>query len=159
MRTNGVEINYYERLNPNYFEPLSDIPRVDETIDDVKNERFTYLELMLKDKLQEERKSLKSVIQDLEDEVLSNAGVDVFEEVFKLIFIKLYDEMESSEDRMYIEKNLKALKKKEHLSDKELLLKIENEDFRKLEFRSRGDAYHTKEVINQLFKHAKNKRP
>lgn len=157
--TNGVEINYYERLNPNYFEPLSDIPRVDETIDDVKNERFTYLELMLKDKLQEERKSLKSVIQDLEDEVLSNAGVDVFEEVFKLIFIKLYDEMESSEDRMYIEKNLKALKKKEHLSDKELLLKIENEDFRKLEFRSRGDAYHTKEVINQLFKHAKNKRP
>ena len=159
VRTNGVEINYYERLNPNYFEPLSDIPRVDETIDDVKNERFTYLELMLKDKLQEERKSLKSVIQDLEDEVLSNAGVDVFEEVFKLIFIKLYDEMESSEDRMYIEKNLKALKKKEHLSDKELLLKIENEDFRKLEFRSRGDAYHTKEVINQLFKHAKNKRP
>lgn len=155
----GVEINYYERLNPNYFEPLSDIPRVDETIDDVKNERFTYLELMLKDKLQEERKSLKSVIQDLEDEVLSNAGVDVFEEVFKLIFIKLYDEMESSEDRMYIEKNLKALKKKEHLSDKEWLLKIENEDFRKLEFRSRGDAYHTKEVINQLFKHAKNKRP
>lgn len=159
VRTNGVEINYYERLNPNYFEPLSDIPRVDETIDDVKNERFTYLELMLKDKLQEERKSLKSVIQDLEDEVLSNAGVDVFEEVFKLIFIKLYDEMESSEDRMYIEKNLKALKKKEHLSDKEWLLKIENEDFRKLEFRSRGDAYHTKEVINQLFKHAKNKRP
>ena len=159
VRTNGVEINYYERLNPNYFEPLSDIPRVDETIDDVKNERFTYLELMLKDKLQEERKSLKSVIQDLEDEVLSNAGVDVFEEVFKLVFIKLYDEMESSEDRMYIEKNLKALKKKEHLSDKEWLLKIENEDFRKLEFRSRGDAYHTKEVINQLFKHAKNKRP
>ena len=159
VRTNGVEINYYERLNPNYFEPLSDIPRVDETIDDVKNERFTYLEFMLKDKLQEERKSLKSVIQDLEDEVLSNAGVDVFEEVFKLIFIKLYDEMESSEDRMYIEKNLKALKKKEHLSDKEWLLKIENEDFRKLEFRSRGDAYHTKEVINQLFKHAKNKRP
>lgn len=159
VRTNGVEINYYERLNPNYFEPLSDIPRVDETIDDVKNERLTYLELMPKDKLQEERKSLKSVIQDLEDEVLSNAGVDVFEEVFKLIFIKLYDEMESSEDRMYIEKNLKALKKKEHLGDKELLLKIENEDFRKLEFRSRGDAYHTKEVINQLFKHAKNKRP
>ena len=31
----------------------------------------------------------------MEDEVLANAGVDVFEEVFKLIFTKLYDEMES----------------------------------------------------------------
>ena len=29
----------------------------------------------------------------MEDEVLANAGVDVFEEVFKLIFTKLYDEM------------------------------------------------------------------
>lgn len=80
--TNWMEINYYERLNPNYFEPLSDIPSFNETIDDVKDERFTYLELMQKDKLQEERKSLKSVIQDLEDEVLANAWVDVFEEVF-----------------------------------------------------------------------------
>ena len=29
----------------------------------------------------------------MENEVLANAGVDVFEEVFKLIFTKLYDEM------------------------------------------------------------------
>jgi len=71
--TNGTEINYYERLNPNYFEPLSDIPRSDETIDDVKNERFTYLELMQKDRLIEERKSLKKLIEEIEDEVLSNA--------------------------------------------------------------------------------------
>ena len=33
------------------------------------------------------------MIEDLEDEVLANAGVDVFEEVFKLIFTKLYDEL------------------------------------------------------------------
>jgi len=32
----------------------------------------------------------------MEDEVLANAGVDVFEELFKLIFTKLYDEMESA---------------------------------------------------------------
>lgn len=31
----------------------------------------------------------------MEDKVLANAGVDVFEELFKLIFTKLYDEMES----------------------------------------------------------------
>ena len=34
-----------------------------------------------------------NLFEDLEDEVLANAGVDVFEEVFKLIFTKLYDEL------------------------------------------------------------------
>jgi type I restriction enzyme M protein len=158
--TNGIEIDYYERLDPNYFEPLSDIPNFNETIDDVKNEKFTYLELMIKDKLAEERKSLKEIIKEMEDEVLANAGVDVFEEVFKLIFIKLYDEMESADDRVNIEQQLKMKKKNQHsLSDKELLASIDNEDFRKLEFRSRGDAHHTKEVVNKLFKDAKTKRP
>jgi len=109
--TNGTEIDFYERLDPNYFEPLSDIPKANETIDDIKNERFTYLELMQKDRLLEERKSLKALIQEIEDEVLANAGVDVFEEVFKLIFTKLYDEMQSSEDRIVIERDFKKLKK------------------------------------------------
>ncbi|MCK4524813.1 MAG: N-6 DNA methylase [Candidatus Andersenbacteria bacterium] len=158
--TNGVEINFYERLDPNYFEPLSDIPKANETIDDVKNEIFTYLELMQKDKLQEERKSLKTLIQEMEDEVLANAGVDVFEEVFKLIFIKLYDEMESSEDRQMIERDFKRIKKQSpKLKDKKILTKIDNSDFRQLEFRSRGDAHHTKEVINKLFQKAKEKWP
>ena len=156
--TNGVEINYYERLNPNYFEPLSNIPKADETIDDVKNERFTYLELMQKDRLVAERKSLKDLIQEMEDEVLSNAGVDVFEEVFKLIFTKLYDEMESAEDRSSIESEFKQLKKHNPtLTDREILSKIDNEDFKKLEFRSRGDAHHTKQVIIELYQKAKNK--
>src|SRR5690606_566227 len=35
----------------------------------------------------------------MEDEVLANAGVDVFEELFKLIFTKLYDEMESGRSK------------------------------------------------------------
>jgi type I restriction enzyme M protein len=38
-------------------------------------------------------RSLRQLIEDMEDEVLANAGVDVFEEVFKLIFTKLYDEL------------------------------------------------------------------
>lgn len=156
--TNGTEINYYERLDPNYFEPLSDIPKASETIDDVKNERFTYLELMVKDRLTEERKSLKDLIQEMEDEVLSNAGVDVFEEVFKLIFTKLYDEMESADDRVEIETQFKLLKKKNpEFTDKQILEQIDNDDFRKLEFRSRGDAHHTKEVINELYQKAKDK--
>lgn len=156
--TNGVEINYYERLDPNYFEPLSDIPKASETIDDVKNERFTYLELMGKDRLTEERKSLKDLIQEMEDEVLSNAGVDVFEEVFKLIFTKLYDEMESADDRVNIETQFKIIKKQNPtLADKEIFAQIDNTDYRKLEFRSRGDAHHTKETINALYQKAKDK--
>lgn len=52
-----------------------------------------------KDKLVSEKKSLKGLIEEMEDEVLANAGVDVFEEVFKLIFTKLYDEMESGRNK------------------------------------------------------------
>ena len=162
--TNGTAIDYYERLDPNYFEPLSDIPKATETIDDVKNEIFTYLELMQKDRLAEEKKTLKSLIEDMEDEVLSNAGVDVFEEVFKLIFTKLYDEMQSSSDREQIERDFRKEKRKDNtLSDKEILTQLINEnsdninEYRKLEFRSRGDAHYTKEMINKLFQKAKNK--
>ena len=162
--TNGVEIDYYERLNPNYFEPLSDIPKADETIDDVKNEVFTYLELMQKDRLAIERKSLKKLIEEIEDEVLSNAGVDIFEEVFKLIFTKLYDEMQSSDDRVQIERDIKKTQKqKRNLSDKQILQSLTDDnidntnEYRQLEFRSRGDAHHTKDVINKLFKKAKQK--
>jgi len=156
--TNGVEINYYERLDPNYFEPLSDLPKANEKIDDVKNEKFTYLELMQKDRLLEERKSLKSLIQEMEDEVLSNAGVDVFEEVFKLIFTKLYDEMESADDRVNIETQYKIIKKQNpELTDKQIFEKVDSDGFRKLEFRSRGDAHYTKEVINNLYQKAKDK--
>lgn len=156
--TNGTEINYYERLDPNYFEPLSDIPKANEKIEDIKNEKFTYLELMEKDRLSEERKSLKDLIQEMEDEVLANAGVDVFEEVFKLIFTKLYDEMESADDRVNIETQFKLIKKQSpNFTDKEILKQIDSDGFRKLEFRSRGDAHYTKEVINNLYQKAKDK--
>lgn len=162
--TNGIEIDYYERLDPNYFEPISNIPKASEKISDIKNESFTYLELMGKDRLTEERKSLKDLIQEMEDEVLANAGVDVFEEVFKLIFTKLYDEMESADDRVKIENQFNTIKKQNSsLTDKQILEQIDNEDFinkkdfRKLEFRSRGDAHDTKEVINDLYKKAKSR--
>ena len=162
--TNGTEIDYYERLKPNYFEPISNIPKADETIDDVKNEIFTYLELMAKDRLVEERKSLKKLIEEIEDEVLANAGVDIFEEVFKLIFTKLYDEMQSSEDRVQIERDIKQLKKKKkNLTDKQILKELTKNnadninEYRQLEFRSQGDAHYTKKVIGKLFAKAKQK--
>jgi type I restriction enzyme M protein len=104
--TNGQQISHYHRRDPNYFEDITDIPNADQTLADILNERFTLKDLILKDKLATEHKSLKDVILELEDEVLANAGVDVFEEVFKLIFTKLYDEFKSQEDKMFINRLL-----------------------------------------------------
>jgi len=144
--TNGTAISFFLRLKPNILKPIRNIPNVNETIDDVEDRSFTYLDLMKNDKLEKERKSLKELIQLMENEVLANAGVDVFEEVFKLIFIKLYDEIESSNDREEIERQRSQGFKIEEMDDP---------GFRQLEFRSRRDAHRTKEIINKLFKEAK----
>lgn len=96
--TNGDQISFYQRKDPNYFEDITDIPNVNQTLADILNERFTLLDLIKKDKLVTEKKSLKALIKEMEDEVLANAGVDVFEELFMLIFTKLYDEWESGRD-------------------------------------------------------------
>lgn len=97
--TNGHSISYYNRKDPNYFEDITNIPRAAEKLSDIITERWKIDDLVKKDKLTNERKSLKDLILAMEDEVLANAGVDVFEEVFKLIFTKLYDEMESGRKR------------------------------------------------------------
>ena len=93
--TNGSQISFYNRKDPNYFEDIPNIPRAGQKLSEILSERWTIQDLIKKDKLVNERKSLRDLILEMEDEVLANAGVDVFEEVFKLIFTKLYDEMES----------------------------------------------------------------
>ncbi len=90
--TNGDQISYYQRKNPNYFEDISRLPRADETLEDVLQDEFTLEDLIEYDKSNNQNKTLKTRINEMEDEVLANAGVDVFEELFKLIFTKLYDE-------------------------------------------------------------------
>jgi len=97
--TNGESISYYHRKDPNYFEDLPGIPRNDQNLADILQERWTIDDLIKKDKLLTEHKSLKDLILEMEDEVLANAGVDVFEELFKLIFTKLYDELQSGRDK------------------------------------------------------------
>ena len=84
--TNGEQISHYHRRDPNYFEDITDIPKKIQRLEDILSERFTLKDLIIKDKIANERKSLKDIILEMEDEVLANAGVDVFEEVFKLIF-------------------------------------------------------------------------
>lgn len=127
--TNGGQISFYHRKDPNFFEDLPNIPTFDEKLSDILSERWTIDDLISKDKLITEKKSLKDLILEMEDEVLANAGVDVFEEVFKLIFTKLYDEMESGRNNT-----------------------------RYLEFRNYGDTEtELKDKIQKLFDNAKNK--
>lgn len=97
--TNGDSISYYHRKDPNYFEDIPHIPRANERLTDVLSERWTIDDLIKHDKLINERKSLKDLILEMEDEVLANAGIDVFEEMFKLVFAKLYDEMLGGRDK------------------------------------------------------------
>ena len=97
--TNGEQISYYHRKDPNYFEDIPAIPSTHERLSDILSERWTIDDLAARDKLVHERKSLKDLILEMEDEVLANAGVDVFEELFKLIFTKLYDELEGGRDK------------------------------------------------------------
>ncbi len=97
--TNGNSISKFHRKDPNYFKPIPDIPNTNQKLSDILHERWTIDDLIREDKLTKEKKSLKDLILYMEDEVLANAGVDVFEELFKLIFTKLYDELESGRDR------------------------------------------------------------
>lgn len=97
--SNGEQIAYYNRKDPNYFEDIRDIPKATQTLMDVISERWTIEDLKANDVLQKDKISLKEKIKALEDEVLANAGVDVFEECFKLIFAKLYDEFMGGQDK------------------------------------------------------------
>lgn len=95
--TNGTDpIEIYHRKDPNYFDKLAHIPNAHQTLKDLLQEDFTLADLIKEDALNQGKKTLKDVIEEMEDEVLANAGVDVFEESFKLIFTKLYDEFTSA---------------------------------------------------------------
>ncbi len=95
--TNGDQIAFYNRQDPNYFKDILNIPSATQTLEEIISVKWTIQDLKENDRLQKERLSLKDVILNLEDEVLANAGVDVFEECFKLIFAKLYDEFLSGQ--------------------------------------------------------------
>lgn len=127
--TNGNQISYYNRKDPNYFEPITNIPKASEKLSDVINEKFTYEDLKRIDQISQQKRSLRSLIQEMEDEVLASAGVDSFEEIFKLIFAKLYDELVCERDASAY-----------------------------LKFRNSGDTdYELKEKIQGLFDDAKKR--
>lgn len=177
--TNGEKISHYHRKDPNYFEDITDIPKASQSLKDILSERFTLKDLIIKDKIANERKSLKDIILEMEDEVLANAGVDVFEEVFKLIFTKLYDEFLSRKDKDIINYFLAQVTKtavgesitpygdkpsylegSDYDALKAAISGISDEGFRVMEFRNSGQTdTELKHKIQDLFDRAKNQWP
>lgn len=145
--SNGSIEQFYHRQDPNFFSELSDLPFGFENLSDFLNKRNQYsiLDLLINDKLKE--KSLKQIIQELEDEVLANAGVDVFEECFKLIFTKLYDEKQSGEDITKIQ-NWLEFNPNQKLNN---IPEIVSDRFRKLRFRNIGTDRQVKDNFEELF--------
>lgn len=99
--SNGNEVIRLHREEPNIFVEIPRIPRATETLRDILTERWTIKWLEEHDELKQGNTTLKKILLDLEELVLGNAGVDVFEEVFKLIYAKLYDEWRGINDKEY----------------------------------------------------------
>ena len=100
--SNGQERVILYRPYPREFEDtLTEIPTFSEEPNDVLETRLTV------DGLKREF-DFKRIIQNLEELVLANAGYDEFNEIFKIIFAKLYDEKaarERKEQRVFFRKS------------------------------------------------------
>ena len=130
----GAETIVWNRKDPNFFVEIAEFPTASQTIASIVNQPWTIADLVAKEAernaKREQARTLRDLIVDLENEVLANAGVDVFEEVFKLIFIKLFDEMECHRGR-----------------------------YTHLRFRNNDTASLVKSGLGQLFDEAKKKWP
>jgi type I restriction enzyme M protein len=84
--SNGIQKFILYRPYPKeYITTLPDIPNVNQTWDDLFEVKKTYDDL-------QDKFDLSFIISRLEEMVLAQSGVNVFEEVFKLIYAKLFDE-------------------------------------------------------------------
>lgn len=91
--SNGNEkIILYRPYPKEYEDSLSDIPRANQSIDDLFEVRKTWLELNPKF-------DFVQIIKRIEELALAGSGANVFEEIFKLIYAKLYDEKLARERR------------------------------------------------------------
>jgi len=90
--SNGLERVILYRPYPREFEDtLTEIPTFNQEPKDVLDAKLTLGQL-------KREFDFKRIIQNLEELVLANAGVDEFNEIFKIIFAKIYDE-KASRDR------------------------------------------------------------
>lgn len=124
--SNGVNRVILYRVYPKEFnDTLPDVPKANQSIDDLLEAKKTYFDYTTT------KMDLKEVVTNMEELVLANAGVDVFTEVFKLVYAKLYDEIEAKTAR------------------------IDNE----VMFRKYRDPAKTYSAINELFQRAARKWP
>lgn len=135
LSAEGAEIGFWSngknhiilyRPYPKEFDDtLPDLPLASQTIDDLLEAKKTLLDYTTT------KADLKQIVESMEELVLAGAGVDSFTEVFKLIYAKLYDEVEARLNR----------------PDQEIY------------FRKYKDPAKTYGVINDLFKNAMKKWP
>ena len=107
------------------FDTLSEIPKVNEEEKDVLEIKRTLTQL-------KQSFNFKKIIQDLEELVLADSGVDEFNEIFKIIFAKIWDEKEANENKR-------------------------TRPTKEVEFKKFEDPELTYDTINGLFKKACNK--
>lgn len=123
--SNGIERVILYRPYPKEFEDsLGEIPAADQTIDDLFELKKAWSELNPKFDFVE-------IIKRIEELALAGSGANVFEEIFKLIYAKLFDEKLARERR----------------EGQEVL------------FRKYRDPEKTYQVINTLFKNAAREWP
>ena len=108
-----------------------------------------------------ERKSLKDIILELEDEVLASAGVNVFEEVFKLIFTKLYDEFKNQKDQRKISQSLLPRDEGKPIAGyKRGAAEVEDDNFQRMKFRNTEQTdTELRATLQRLFDDARHQWP
>lgn len=90
--SNGSEKVILYRPYPKEFDALPEIPKRGQTADDLQAAILTLAHL-------DRDFDFKKILLDLEELVLGSSGVNVFNEIFKIIFAKIWDEKQALESR------------------------------------------------------------
>ncbi|WP_317310700.1 N-6 DNA methylase [Clostridium thermobutyricum] len=91
--SNGSDkIILYRPYPADFNDTLVDLPRRGQEPKDVLEEKRTLTNL-------KKNFNFKKIVQDLEELVLADSGKDEFNEIFKLIFAKIWDEKEAMDNR------------------------------------------------------------
>lgn len=92
--SNGIQkFILYRQFPKEYITTFRDIPQIGQTWDNLFEEKITYKTL-------NKNFDLAFIIERLEEMVLAQSGEVVFDEVFKLLYAKLYDEDQAKNYRM-----------------------------------------------------------
>lgn len=90
--SNGADKLILYKPDNKDFDTLPEIPKEGEEAKDVMDVKRTLDDLQT-------QFNFKKIIQDLEELVLADSGVDEFNEIFKLIYAKIFDEKEAEDPR------------------------------------------------------------